>query len=152
VKNPLIISHLASLLLAGAIYLFFRDPELIFFGWIDQLGLSGTIDALQSSLSEIADSLPSWSIYSLPDGLWLFSYMCLMLFIWRKSLTNAALFWVFLLPAFAFILEIGQGMNWFSGTFDIIDVLFYCFATLLPFVLYRKRINFIPNSKIQHEK
>ena len=142
--QPLLISSILSLLIGGCIYLFFREPSLIFFGWIDDLGWLNGVKSVQESMHWLKQGLPNWTIYSLPDGLWLFSYVCLMMHLWRKSLPWPGLFWILALPVLALVFEIVQSMVDSLGTFDWLDLVFYIGASVLPFVLFKKKVNFNP--------
>ncbi len=146
-KNVLLLGHLFSLVIGGLIYVLFRDSSLIMFGWIDKLGGSSLIENIQASTLPIGKSFPAWLVYSLPDGLWLFSYVCLMLYLWRKSLTRIGLIWVFLLPVLAICHELAQLTNLMIGTFDPIDLLFYGLATILPFVFFKKTFNLVKTTQ-----
>ena len=146
-KNVLLLAHLFSLIIGGLIYVLFRDSSLIFFGWIDQLGGRSLIQNIQVSTLPLGKSFPNWVIYSLPDGLWLFSYVCLMLYLWRRSLTRIGLIWVFLLPFLAICHELAQLTNLIIGTFDPMDLIFYCLATVLPFVFFKKTFNLVKTTK-----
>ncbi|PHR20653.1 MAG: hypothetical protein COA38_19370 [Fluviicola sp.] len=147
--NPrLILSSLVSLIIGGSIYLLFRDPSLIFFGWIDDLGLLSEVKSLQRSMNSIKSGLPNWVIFSLPDGLWLFSYVCFMLHLWRKSLRWSGLIWVCILPIFSLVFEVLQSVDESLGTFDWIDLLLYFCSSIIPFVVFSKSINFNTYSKL----
>jgi hypothetical protein len=141
----LILSSVVSLLIGGSIYLLFRDPSLIFFGWIDDLGFLTEVKSLQLHMSSVKEVLPNWVIFSLPDGLWLFSYVCFMLYLWRNSLRWSGLIWVLVLPILALIFEVSQAIDTSLGTFDWLDMLLYISASIIPFVVFKKNINFISN-------
>ena len=59
--------------LGGSIYLLFRPKTLLMFKWVDSLGLSEYLDRLRDMVSDI--TLNHITLYSLPDGLWLASYI-----------------------------------------------------------------------------
>lgn len=142
----LLLSSIVSLLIGGCIYLLFRDPSLIFFGWIDDLGFLNEVKAWQLTTAPLKSVLPEWILFSLPDGLWLFSYVCLMLHLWRKSMPWPGLIWTLALPTLAVLFELIQSMVDTLGTFDWLDLLFYLMASIIPFVLFKKKINFKLNS------
>lgn len=145
---PLLLSSILSLLIGGCIYLFFRDPSIIFFGWIDDLGFLSEVKSMQTSMSSLKNALPDWVIFSLPDGLWLFSYVCLMLHLWRKSMPFPGMIWVLALPILALFFEIFQAIFDSIGTFDWLDILLYLCASTIPLVLFKKKINFKSNSNL----
>ena len=59
--------------LGGSLYLLFRPKTLLMFKWVDSLGLSEYLDLLRDMVSDI--TLNHITLYSLPDGLWLASYI-----------------------------------------------------------------------------
>jgi hypothetical protein len=146
-KNPLLLAHLFSLFTGGYIYILFRDSSLLLFGWIEKLGAGSMTVIVREQTLPFGNSLPQWVLFSLPDGLWLFSYVCFTLYLWQNSLTKSALLWVFFLPVLAILHEFAQLIEIMDGTFDPLDIFFYCIATSLPFVLFRKRINLVKTHK-----
>jgi hypothetical protein len=89
-----------------------------------------------------------WFKYSLPDGLWLFSYTVLMLEIWKQRINKESLFWIFILPFIALFSEFLQLFKVIPGTFDFIDLIFYSLGTILPF--YQPNVLIFSNKN--HEK
>ena len=85
--------------------------------------------------------LPDWLLFSLPDGLWVFSYVSLILLLWDNRLNGYNSFWVFLIPFLAIASEFGQLLGFVSGTFDITDLIFYILGTTLPIILYTNQIS-----------
>lgn len=79
------------LFLGGSIYILFRPKSLQMFNWIDNLGLTNLVNRLREDVSEL--SLGHITLYSLPDGLWLASYIIMVNAIVPKdnSLTSSLL-------------------------------------------------------------
>lgn len=75
--------------------------------------------------------IPEWVKYSLPDGLWVLSYMLFMNIIWDNR-TTIGYFWIFCLPIIALLSEFGQLFHIVPGTFDAMDLL--CYG--LPIMVY----------------
>lgn len=121
---------LAVLLLAGStfIYLVFRSDTLIGFNLIDRLGLSAPLYGIREAFSNI--TLPAFYVYSLPDGLWLLSYMLLIDSILPYHPTKPI--WILALPANAIASEIAQYWMILPGQYDVRDLVCY----LVPTVLY----------------
>ena len=118
--------------LGGLIYIIFRTDRLIMFHWFEYLNLSDEINTIKS-LKNIL-SLPDWFIYSLPDGLWIFSYIHISLEIWKFSITRQNIFWIFSIPITAIASEIFQLFKIIPGTFDLVDIIFYLIGIALPFI------------------
>jgi len=120
--------------LGGLIYIIFRTDRLIMYHWFEYLNLSDEINTIKS-LKNIL-SFPDWFIYSLPDGLWVFSYTALSLEIWKSSITQRSFFWIFSIPIVAVMSEFLQLFKIIPGTFDIIDTAFYLIGITLPFIKF----------------
>lgn len=130
-----IIFSTLPLLIGGFLYLGYRAETLLMFKWIDFLGLRQIIN--QFRLFSIEYPLPTWIYYSLPDGLWLFSYMLLINSIWNKGNKVQYLFWLYILPVIALTSEVLQIFFPKLGTFDLIDIIFYLLA-ILTFKILKK--------------
>tara|TARA_B100000795_G_scaffold216277_1_gene170160 strand:+ start:431 stop:805 length:375 start_codon:yes stop_codon:yes gene_type:complete len=87
-------------------------------------------------MKKIYDNLPDWFLYSLPDGIWLFSYLSVLLLIWDNKISKHNIHWVLLIPSIAIFSEIGQLFEIVSGTFDITDLVFYLAGTILPILIF----------------
>ncbi len=118
----------ASLIfLSGAmIYILFRPTHLLMFNWLDIIGLMDFVNSIRPNSSVI----PEWVIYSLPDGLWLFSYCIFIGCIWNFELKRCFCV-LMVLPIYAMTHEIMQKVRIVSGTFDWIDLAAYLTAFVL---------------------
>lgn len=143
----MVFGSFAGLLLGGLIYILFRVPSLKMFAWYETIGLGSLIIALRKLTFPFAPKIPEWILFSLPDGLWIFSYVSLMLCIWNNNVSFKNLFWILSIPFLAIGSEIGQGLGLIPGTFDLADLLLYIFGMALPFLIFNKSINL--NLKLQ---
>lgn len=121
------------LTIGGLIYVGCRDKSLLMFNWFDQLGLSGAVDAFRVIID--SDGVYGWVKNSLPDGLWLFSYMYLVDAIWNGSKIVSSYIFIYSLPFLALLSEFLQYFGLLPGIFDWIDVASYSFAILLFIVI-----------------
>lgn len=135
-RRQQIILYITTLTIGSLIYICFRTDTLIMFNWFDKLMLNGVIDNLREFTLPHKSKLPSWFLYSLPDGLWIFSYVCLMLSIWGRKINTNNLFWFTLIPVIAIFSEIGQLIKVVPGTFDVVDLSLYVIGFFLPFVTF----------------
>lgn len=126
------------LILGGFIYIIFRTERLIMFRWFEYLNISNKISNIQN-LRNIS-SFPNWFIYSLPDGLWMFSYTAASLEIWKHAITKQNIFWIFSIPIVAVLSEFLQIFKIIPGTFDFIDLTFYLLGILFPSYISTKII------------
>ena len=135
-KSQIIIGHFLTLLLGGLVYISFRQDTLKMFSWFDRVNLSGVISELRLYTLPLTDHLPNWFLYSLPDGLWLFSYLSVLLVVWDNTISKQNIHWLLLVPAVAVFSEIGQLFGVVPGTFDIFDLTFYLGGTVLPILIF----------------
>jgi len=138
--KKLLIGHIASLCIGSLIYILFRSTHLRMFVWFERINISSVINNVRNFTSAYSDNLPTFILYSLPDGLWLFSYISLILYLWKNELKNENFFWVFSIPFISIFSELSQIIKIIPGTFDIIDLLMYLLGTILPFIIYKKSI------------
>lgn len=130
---------LLPVILGGSIYLLFRVDSLLMFQWLDFFDLKESILRLRE---EIKIQLPAWIIFSLPDGLWLFSYVSLMLMLWSNKPSWQSFFWIAIMPCIAIISELLQYFKMLAGTFDIMDIYAYVLGFLLAIIFIKSRINY----------
>jgi hypothetical protein len=135
-KKQIIIGHFLTLLLGGLVYISFRQDTLKMFSWFDRVNLSEVISELRLFTLPLTDHLPNWFLYSLPDGLWLFSYLSVLLVVWDNTISKQNIHWLLLVPAVAVFSEIGQLFGVVPGTFDIFDLTFYLGGTVLPILIF----------------
>ncbi|WP_143884253.1 hypothetical protein [Chryseobacterium binzhouense] len=140
--NKLIFGSVASLILGTLIYILFRSSTLKVFTWLDFVGIHILDSKIRKSALATSNYIPDWVLMSLPDGLWLFSYVCLMLYIWKNSITFFNLFWISVIPAIAIASEVAQGLGILQGTFDTMDLIFYLFGGVLPLYIFKDSINY----------
>ena len=141
-KNQIILWHFVPLAFGSLIYVFFRDSNLILFKWLEKIYISGPIFLVRSFTYPISIYLPNWFLYSLPDGLWIFSLISILLIIWKNTISKHNLFWFILIPTTVILLEIGQFFGFIAGTFDLMDIIFYLLGTILPFLIFTNLFSF----------
>lgn len=77
-------------------------------------------------------SVPQWFIYSLPDGLWSFAYMQIMVVVWNKSPNvKLKLLFIFIIPVLGIIVEFLQFSDVFYGTGDLSDIALYMISIII---------------------
>lgn len=135
-KRQIIIGHLFTLLLGGFVYISFRQDTLKMFRWFDSINLSAVISELRLLTLPLSDHLPNWFLYSLPDGLWICSYLSVLLVVWDNVISKHNIHWLLLVPMIAIFSEIGQLFKIVPGTFDILDLIFYLGGTVLPILIF----------------
>ncbi len=124
------------LMIGGLIYIIFRSENLLMFKWFQFLNIDHFISKIRHF--NTSDSFPNWLRYSLPDGLWILSYVLIMNKIWNNKITIHNLFWTLIIPAIAILSEFFQYFGLIKGTFDFLDLLFYIIGATLPLLFYNK--------------
>lgn len=137
----LILSCFLPLLFGGSIYLLFRIDKLVMFKWIDFFLLIDELQSLRQYMIQYKLLIPNWFIYSLPNGLWMFSYISLILWMWGNKINKQNIFWLLIMPLIAILSEIGQEFNYIQGVFDYIDILFYSLGLVLSLIFNYLFIN-----------
>jgi len=113
---------LISLIIGTAIYILFRSTDLLVFTWIENIGLGEEVNELRDWANPILPHLPEFILFSLPDGLWAFSFSASILLIWRNEKSKKYL-WLLVPIVFAILPEILQKFKLFPGTFDVYDLI-----------------------------
>ena len=123
-KARLVALHcLMPLLLGGIFYILFRTTELRMFKWFVFLGLDSIIFSMRANLAGFKNYLPSWTYYSLPDGLWVYSFTSALIIYWNNN-NKKLIFWLLIPFITGILVEILQGFRLFPGTFDFLDLFF----------------------------
>lgn len=94
----------------------FLDPESI--SWLQSISFPG--------------NLPLWLLGSLPDGMWMFAFVIIMMIIWDFRLDRKSLPWIVMVLVAGTSYEVLQGLHWISGTFDAMDLVFMCIGAMVP--------------------
>jgi len=139
-----IILATTSLFSGGLIYLFLRPSNQLFYQWFGFSEMESWHFLVKDKLLFLNHFLPDWLIYSLPNGLWAFSYTLLIVTIWKGSKSAAKYFWLASIPILILGYELLQLTGFHSGTFCLQDILLgmsgillgiitgFKFKTLLP--------------------
>ena len=138
-KRQIIVGHFLTLSMGVLVYISFRQDTLKIFDWFDRVALSELVSRLRRFTLPMADFLPNWFLYSVPDGLWLFSYLSILLVIWNNKISKHNVHWLLSVPTIAIVSEIGQLLGIVPGTFDILDLTFYIGGTGLPILIFTKK-------------
>ena len=125
---PVSLSSL-SLLIAGSIYILFRTESLILFEWFQWLQLMPAMAELRTFSMPWASQLPEWVVFSLPDGLWLLSFLLFVRVVWADASKRAMWVWSGVGMTISFGHELAQALGVVPGTFDWVDLLAYLVAS-----------------------
>jgi hypothetical protein len=137
------ILHFSTLLIGSLIYIFFRSETLVLFTWIGYFeNIHEFVFYLRGYTVELATYFPLWFIYSFPDGMWVSSYVFLLLMIFDFKINRNNSFLIFLIPMIGLFSEFGQYFGLVSGTFDLVDILLYLVCSLIPLIILNKIIKY----------
>lgn len=128
-----ILAGTLPVILGGLIYLTYRIDSLLMFAWFEKIGLSDHVDFLRSNEFLQSLTIPNWLKFSLPDALWLFSFIYVLLALWDFQINRQSTFWILLASTIGLFSELGQLIGIVPGTFDIVDLILIIIATILPF-------------------
>lgn len=134
-KLKLILRSFLPLLLGFSIYLLFRPYDLLVYRWLNTPDLISFINEARFFVNVSDFDVPDFIVFSLPDGLWIFSYVSFQQYIWKSKITKHSLMWILGLPFLAICHEFMQLIDYLPGTFDIFDIISYIFGTLLAIYL-----------------
>lgn len=127
-KSKFILFHIIlPLVNGGATYLFFRNGNQYFFRWFHM------------QPSEEPFYIPSIIKYNLVDGLWLYSLLKTIEFIWKKDSRTKMFAWFGIATTIAVMSEWLQKWKIIPGTFDRVDVVTYLLVLCL--CLYQNKFN-----------
>ena len=116
-----------SLLIGFFIYLLFRPNNLIynnFFSFPIKLSF------------ETNNTITNFIIYSLPNGLWSFSYSQFIFHIYKDFTTKTVLL-SSLMVFFGIFLEVLQYHGFVSGYFDLVDIFAYLISCIIIFIIQK---------------
>ena len=135
--------HLLSICIGGFIYICFRSQDLLMFRWFDYFRFSDDILGIRNFSQAFSFKISEWIIYSLPDGLWMFSITTIILYIWRNTINIKNLVWVIIMPIIAFFTEISQKYHLIKGTYDPNDLFAYLFGFIFSCIFFSNFLQII---------
>lgn len=155
-KKRKIFFILFPLFLGIGIYLLYRSRNLFYFKIFE------THPTIYNYIIKIRDlawnyrkHLPLWSVYSLPDGLWLFSFGAILLIDRYFYFLHFILFsgiYIFMI-ILEYIQKYYGGHGTMLGTFDKFDILFftlgYISISIISFIFHKKNHHTVKTKKIE---
>lgn len=122
-----------ALLISLLIYLFYRTDNILITHFFSIILTETTFNTVQNYIMNQIP-LPSWVIYSLPEGLWIYATTIASknYFIKLKSFKINL---VFLPLIIAFTIELFQFIQISNGTFDELDLIIALFFSFLGYFL-----------------
>lgn len=130
-KCSIAISSIVSLVSGAMIYVTCRQ-DVIFLSPLRSQPWFDKIKIYSGSNSPMIEMM----IYNLPDALWYYSMLSVMILLYDKTMFSIVL--VVVAMAFPFVLEIMQAQGVISGTFDWYDILIYLITLIITLCLLKK--------------
>ena len=127
------------LIIGGLIYICFRSLSLRLFSWFEFTGINAFTSFIRSTTYPLKNHIPSWTYFSLPDGLWVYSLSSSLIILWGDQFEKNK-YWLLIPILLGTIIEFGQGLKIFSGTFDILDFTFSILALSLSIIFVKPKI------------
>lgn len=135
-----VVHVLFPLAIGGGIYICYRPLSLRMFEWYEAIGLDNWIFLARSGAAPFRHTLPDWTIYSLPNGLWVYSLTTFMLMVWRRQCASRMdVIWPHIGVALGLGSEVLQLTGTISGAFDFVDFSLCMAFYAMAFVLSRRR-------------
>lgn len=130
------------LLVGGLLYLGYRTDSLLMFKWFKTIGLESLIIKFRNLVDFL--HMPEWVTYSLPNGLWAFSFISFIL-IFTERLSKTRKLWLVVVISIIVGNELLQKVKLIRGTFDIFDlatnIIFITLAFEIYYLCERKYVN-----------
>lgn len=137
--SPSLLQHAALVVVplgvGGILYLLYRPATLRLFSWADAVGLLAAVEAMREGTTVKYEHMPSWVIYSLPNGLWLFALCYFMYAVWEDVEDVRRWIW---LPVGLLLgpgIEVLQAFDIVPGVFDMWDIVWMMCALSAVFVI-----------------
>lgn len=115
------------------------------FMWIEKISLLDEVMTLRDIMSGLKGKIPSFVLYSLPDGIWVYSGTYLMILIWKDNIKTILSWGWILLPFICSVTaELLQSIHVVEGQYCSYDMIFYISFLLLALVNIKSwRVNAI---------
>ena len=135
-KPSLLFYHvIIPITFGGIIYLLFRVDSLMMFRWADAAGIKPALDNIRIYCMTMQMDSLSWFFFSLPDGLWVYSFTSFMLIVWDLKFSRHSILWITIGPILALGGEIGQAFGVVKGTYDSTDLVLCLIGSVLPVII-----------------
>ena len=139
-KQRTIFLHVIVPLLTGSlIYIVWRSDRLLVFHWVSAVGLTAPIEYIRESAPDVFHALPDWCLFSLPDGLWAYSFVATMTLIWGRISNATSGMWICIAPLLGCGSEVLQSCHSLPGTYESTDLVAYSAGSVLAYCFTSKK-------------
>ena len=133
-KKNIFIHVAIPLILGGLIYISFRSLSLRMFDWFKWCNIDFFTSLIRDLIYPLKNYIPPWFYFSLPDGLWIYSFSSALLIYWNNDFQKVK-YWLLIPFLSGIFIEVLQGFKLFYGTFDLLDLLFSALGLLLSITI-----------------
>lgn len=134
-----LIHVILPLVIGGLIYVCFRSLSLRLFDWFEIIGLNSFLLSIRNLTYSFKTDLPLWVYFSLPDGLWVYSFSSALIIFWDNDFKKFKL-WSLIPLVLSVLIEILQVFDFFPGTFDFIDLIFSIMGLLISKIIINHKL------------
>lgn len=120
-KGLILLLSFLSLWAGAMVYIYLRITEPVFIKFIEAAGLRNMFAVGKNFFSSL--NLPGWLLFTLPSGLWAFSYSILITGIWWSKNSWLKYFWIASILFLVVGWEVFQLLRIIPGTFSFGDIL-----------------------------
>ena len=137
--------HVIIPLLTGSlIYLVWRSDQLLAFRWMTTVGLTIPLEFIREAAPDVFHFLPHWCLFSLPDGLWAYSFVATMTLIWGRISNVTTGMWIGVAPMLGCGSEILQSCHCLPGTYETADLVAYSAGAVSAYYFIVKKKERLP--------
>lgn len=145
---------LAPLMIGVGIYLLYRSRNLYYYQLLQDTHLHPYINQIRENAKIYRKIFSTWIVYSLPDGLWLFSFGAALLldrvYYWMHLFIFSAIY--ALMIGIEYLQKLYGGHGHWLGTFDLQDIEAYTIAYLSILFFSLIFYFFQPKNKVHNRK
>jgi len=134
-QSVILLHVICPILLGAMIYILFRQNTLFVFKWIHYLSLDKIVVLLRSLVKGI--KIDNWILYSLSDGIWVYSGTSLLLVIWKYQWNKQSIIWIGFPFFISIIAELMQLFGFLRGTFCLVDTIIIIISFILALFIHR---------------
>lgn len=127
--------------IGGLFYILWRPKTLVMFTWFEFIGILDLIIAIREITQPFYINIPDFLIYSIPNGLWIYSLMVFLLFLWKDNNIFVRTLIVFIGTILTVGMEFAQLFGIIKGVFCYVDIfisIIFIILSLLTMKIYEK--------------
>lgn len=129
---------LLPLTVGVAIYVLWRSPSLLVFHWLSAIQLLEPVNRLRDLCEPAMHWIPHWCLFSLPDGLWAYSFSSAIILTWQNHNSRIWVLWFAIASSLGLTSELAQYYHVVPGTFESTDLFCYAIGSTIPLLIFMR--------------